>query len=891
MRLLRNLRFRLNWLLKRSEAETNLSDELQDYIERQTEHYFAQGLSLGQARTAALRDVGGVEQVKETCRDVRRSRWLEDGFGDLLFGLRTAWHAPGFTATAVVALALCMGAATTIFTVVNAELFRPLGFPDSSRLLFLTEGFSALGFPVIQFACPDFLFVRSHARSLASMAAYENHSYEISVGGNSRRTTGTRATASLFDVLGTKPLRGRGFTAEEDENARPVAVLSYGLAISSFGSAEAAIGQVARIDRKPYSIIGVMPHSFTFPCRTRFDEGAGEVFVPMSWSKHDREEMMNNFNYSTIAKLRAGVSVAQARSEIQTLVNHLPETYPAETKAYLKGVPNFALESGTVPLRDEVTHQVRRPLLILLAAVGVLLLIGCSDVANLLFSRMLGRQREFAVRAALGASSGRLVRQALAEGLLLSIFGGIAGLACAFWGLPLFLRLVPGDLPRLSEIQIDGQVIVFVLALTSLIPVLSALIPMIYVLPSAIGDRLREGGRSASQGKRQRLFMSTAVIAQLSLAFVLLTAASLLIRSFFRASESDPGFDASHLISVPIDLPQAAYQKPESVQSFYRELVSRVSLLPSVRSAGAISDLPMYFTGNAIVAPEGRGQQTERTHMLITFGNALRTLGTPLVQGRLLGPEDDVARDAHIVISETLAKRSWPGQNPIGRRMKQGTLEMPTPWMTVVGVVKDVKESQSSTTPNPAYFVPETQSTQNQMQLVIRTSGNLRALSGAIRREVHRLDPALPVDDIRTVDYYLQKSLEPERFRTVLLASFAAIALILSLVGIAGLLSYTTAQRKQEFAVRLALGATRSDLVNMVFALGAKLSLIAIAIGLIASFVVTRALTSFLYETSPYDASTFFGVPLLLTIVAIGAGIWPAWRSSLLNPSVALKME
>jgi predicted permease len=888
MRVLRNLRLRISWLLKRSEAETDLNDELKDYIERQTEQHIARGLSRELARATALRELGGVEQLKEECRDVRRAGWLEDAWRDLLFGLRTLWHAPGFTATAVLALALCMGANTAIFTVVNTVLFRPLGFPDQDRLLFLTEGLPTLGFPIVQFACPDYLFMRAHARSLESLAAYENGSYEISIAGNPRQATGTRATASLFEVLGIKPLLGRAFTAEEDESAKSVVVLSTELAVSSFGSAENAVGRTMRIDRRPYSIVGVMPPSFSFPSRTRFDDKQANFFVPISWSKHDREETMNNFNYSTIARLRSNVSVAQATAEIKTLVSHLPDSYPAQTKAFLKGMPHFTLDSGVALLHEEVTGKVKRSLFILLAAVGMVLLIGCADVANLLFSRMVGRQREFAVRAAVGASTGRLIRQALAEGLILSALGGVAGLACAFWGLPMFLRLAPGDLPRLNEIRMDGQVVLFVLAIVLATPVLSALIPMIYVLPSALANRLREGGRSATQGKQQRFFMSAAVITQFSLAFVLLAAASLLIRSFLKASESDPGFAPAHVISVPIRLPQEVYQKPEAIRRFYRELLSGVSKLPGVQRAGAISTLPMYYTGNGLITPEGRGEHTERTRMLWSFGSSLETLGTPLVRGRLLGPGDDLANDVRVVISETLAKRSWPGLNPIGRRLKQGSMEWPTPWMTVVGVVKDVKESQSSVSPNPILVSTEAQYTQNDMHLVIRISGDVRALATAIRKEVHRLDPDLPVEDIQTIDAYLDKSLAPERFRTFLLASFAGIALLLSVVGIAGLLSYNTAQRRQEFGVRLALGATRSDLVQLVFAQGLKLSLAGIAIGLLASLLVTRTLGSFLYETSPYDPLTFIGVPLLLVLVAMIASVWPAWRAGLVNASGAL---
>ncbi len=888
MRWLRNFRLRVGWWLRRSEVEENLDDELRDYVECQTEQHVARGLSQTEARAAALRDAGGVEQLKEACRDERRVGWLEDAGRDLGFGARTLWHAPGFTVTAVLALAVCIGATTAIFAVANGVLFRPLGLPEPDRLVFATEGLPAMGFPVIQFACPDYLFVRAHARSFEAMAAYENHSYEISGAGNPRQATGARATASLFDVLKVKALFGRPFTQEEDEGSKQVVVLASGFAGSLFGSAETAVGKTVRIDRRPYTVIGVMPPEFSFPYKTRFENEAASFYVPISWNKKDREEALSNYNYSTIARLRAGVTVSEAAAELKTLTRHLPETYPAETRVMLKTVPHFALGSNLIPLREEVTGDVKWPLLLLLGAVGMVMLIGCADVANLVFSRMVGREREFAVRAALGASRGRLMRQSLTEGLILSAMGGALGVAGAFAGLPILLHVVPGNLPRANEIGMDGRVMLFVLEIVLATPVLAALVPMFYALPTAIANRLRESGRSGMQGKQQRGFMSAAVITQFSLAFVLLAAAGLFIRSFVKASESNPGFEAEHVLSVPIELPSAVYRTSEKERSFYGELLATVSKLPGVRRAGAITKLPMFYSGNGVITPEGRGNVTERAHMLWSFGSALETLGMRRVRGRLLGPSDDSAKEGRVVISETLAKRSWPGQNAIGRRMKQGTLDSSAPWMTVVGVVKDVKEKQASTAPNPLMFMPEVQ---DEMLLVVRTAGDPRGLSNAIRRAVHGLDPSLPVGGAQTVDAVLNETLAPERFRTFLLASFAGIALLLSVVGIGGLLLYNTAQRKQEFGVRLALGARRADLVRMVFGQGLKLSAVGIAIGLLASLAVTRGLAGFLYETNRYDPVTFVGVPLLLALVALGASVWPAWRTSRVDPVRALREE
>jgi putative ABC transport system permease protein len=555
-------------------------------------------------------------------------------------------------------------------------------------------------------------------------------------------------------------------------------------------------------------------------------------------------------------------------------------------------MPKFSLESQTVPFREEFTGNVERPLLLLLAAVGIVLLIGCADVANLMFSRMVGRQRELALRTALGAARWRLARQTLTEGLVLSVTGGALGLCLAFWTLPLLVRFAPGNFPRLSEIGLNGRMMAFVVAVTLATPCVFCLGPLANTFRSGLVNQLRGEGRTTTQGKHPRVMMSAAVIAQFALAFLLLTTAGLLTRSLLKATEADPGFRPEHLISAQITLPTAIYKPPAQIAGFFDRLLSELSTLPGTRQTGAVSDLPTGSTSNVIISMEGQGRNTERVDTLFCRGNALESLGVTLLRGRLLQPQDQIGKPHAVVISETLARRAWPHADPIGRRIRFG-VDIPNsgePWVAVVGVVADVKARLNSNAPRSLLFMtwPEWV---NQMNVLVRTSGDSLLLASAIRREIKRLYPSLPVGSIETVDQALRKSLSAERFRTWLLICFAIAALLLAMLGIAGLLAYNTAQRTHEFGVRAALGADRRALFLLVLTQCLRLSGTGIAVGLLVSIFATRAFASLLYETSPHDLRTLIVVPSILALVALGASIFPAWRAIHTDPIIALRAE
>lgn len=874
--------------------EDDLHDELGDYLEREIEREIMAGTRPEEARRRALASLHGAERLKEECRDARGVRWLEDSLSDLRFAFRTLRKAPAFSITTVAALAFCIGLNAAIFSVVDTVLFRPLPFPDQGRLVSLTEGVPALGWPVFPYSCPDYLFVSANNRSFAATGVYRTKEYEISGAGQPRRISGARFSASMFRVLGISPAIGRVFTPYEDDHAARVVVVNEGFARTLFGTPEGAIGRTVLLDRIPYDVIGVMPRSFSFPIRgSRFNDDPAELFVPVSFDNEDRKQKVSDFDYSMIARLRPAATVQQANAEVKGLIRRIVENYPPPMKQMLRQhLPNFSLVAQVIPFREEFTGNVQRPLLLLMGAVGIVLLIGCADVANLMFSRMVGRRREFAVRTALGAGFWRLARQTLTEGLLLSITGGTIGFCLAFWTLPILIHFAPDTLPRLHEVGLNWRITAFVLVITLATPLFFCLAPLVDTIRSAVVNYLRGEGRTATQGKRERLIMSAGVIVQFSLAFVLLTTAGLLLRSFIKASGANPGFRPEHVISMEIALPDTTYKTPAQIDNLVSRLLERLRALPGVRQVGAISDLPMSSTSNVLLSAEGPARETERADTLFCFGNALDALGLRLVKGRLLEPRDYLGKAHVAVLSESLARRFWPGENPIGRHVKFGVDDPMNDesWLTVVGVVADVKTKLTSESPRMAVFTTPANWV-NTMDVVVRASANPLLLANAIRRQVRQLDPNLPGGRIETIDEILNGSLSAERFRTWLLSAFAAAAMLLAMIGIGGLLAYSAAQRMQEFGVRVALGANRRDLLVLVMRHCLGLSGVGVAIGLIVSLATTRTLSALLYETSPFDGATLAAVSMILTFVAIGAAMIPAWRVIHVDAIATLRAE
>ncbi len=882
----------LRSLIYRSRLEHDLDDELNDYLEREVEREILAGCSPPEARKRALASLGGVVRVKEDCREARGVQWIEDLLRDSRFACRTLGKAPAFTITVVAALAFCIGLNAAIFSIVDTVLFRPLPFPAQGRLVSVTEGVPALGYPSLPFSCPDYLFVTAQNRSFEATGVYRNDEYEVAGAGQPRRMEGARVSASLYGVLGIRPSAGRAFTQKEDDGSARVIVLNDGFARTVFGAPQRAVGRTLLLNRTPYEVIGVMPPSFSFPISgSRFNDRPAEFFVPVSWTSDDKVQTVSNFDYRMIARLRPGTTVEQARADLRALIERLVEGYPIRIKELIQHLPHFSLEAHVVPFREEFTGDMQRPLLLLMAAVGIVLLIGCADVANLMFSRMSARRREFLVRTALGAGFRRLLQQTLIEGLLLSIAGGAIGLCIAVWTLPLLIHLAPDTLPRAAEIGLNWRITAFVAAIAAAAPLTFCLAPLVHTMRTAATNPLRAEGRSTTRNRRERRIMSGTVVGQFSLAFVLLTSAGLLLHSLVNATDSDPGFGSEQVLSMRLALPAASYKTHEQVIGLFTRLIERIAVLPGVLQTGAISDLPMSSSSNVLLTAEGT-RHTERADTLFCLGDALEALRVRLLEGRLLGPDDYVGKAHVAVISEGLANRLWPGQDPIGRRVKFGADDPMNdePWMTVVGIVADVKATLTSKSPRRAVFTTPA-GWVSAYNVVVRTSVRPLALAGTLRRQVNQLDPDLPAGNVETIEQALNDSLSAERFRTWLFSTFAVAAMLLAMLGIAGLLAYDAAQRSREFGLRAALGASRRDLLGMVLRDCLRMSGAGVALGLCLSLVTARLLSSFLYDTSPLDPVTYILVTVVLTLVAVGAAAFPALRVIQTDPVTALRLE
>jgi putative ABC transport system permease protein len=811
---------------------------------------------------------------------------------DVRYALRTLTRSPGFTAVAVLSLALGIGANTAIFSVVNGVLLRPLPYREPGRIMMLHERLPKFTPLSIPFSPPDYAEVERRARSFSAIAAFQNGEYELSGIDRPARITGARASARLDAVLGVEPALGRWFTREEEAQRRRVAVLTYGLWRARFGGDPAVIGRTLALDRAPYTIVGVMPPGFEFPNRGAFGNAQpADLYIPMSFTRDELEAFGMMYNNSVVARLKPGVTPAQARAEVAALVGRFFEQYPA----FIRSSGTFELAGTLEPYAGEITGGFRTPLLILLAAVGLVLLIGCADVANLMLARAAARRREMAVRMALGAGRGALLRQAFVESMALSLAGGALGLLFALWGTDALLRWAPVDIPRVASIHMDASVLAFTLAISMAAALVFGLAPAIEASRAAIGEALKESGRSSSPGRRTRRLFGAFVVAQFALAMVLLAGAGLLVRSFARLMAIDPGFQPAHAVSVRIDLPASAYAERQISASFYERLLARVAVLPGVETAAAASDLPLNTREGRVFTAEGPPVPGRAERVAINqhwvMGPYFQTLGIPLERGRYFTRQDGPGAPPAVIINETMARRFWPNQDPLGRRIKWGLAQSISPWMTIVGVVGDVRQEDLNVPIEPQTYTPylqETREERRSMYAIVRARGDV---GSGILAAVAALDPALPAARVEPLAAVVDDSLSSPRFSTFLLAAFAAAALLLASFGIAGVLSYSVTQRMHELGVRMAMGARRGDVLRLVLREGMRMAALGIAIGLAASLAAARVLSSLLYGVSPHDGPTFAAVAALLAAIALAACYVPARRAAKTDPISALRYE
>jgi putative ABC transport system permease protein len=799
---------------------------------------------------------------------------------DLSYAVRRLREAPGFTLVAVATLALGIGATSAIFSVVNAVLLRPLPFAEPDRLVRVGQSWKGRAAP---YSPQNFLDVEAQAKSFSGMAAIDNGGVTLTGQGAAARLEGAQVSASFFDVLRVRPLLGRGFLAGENEPDRDkVAVLGYALWRDRFGSDPAVVGRALSLNRQLYTVVGVAPPGFRYP-------GQAEIWTPLEYDKQFRSNSRGAWFLDVVARLRDGATVEAARQEVSTIADRLARAYPADDE----GV------GGTViPLLDATVGESRRALLVLLGAVGLVLLVACVNVANLLLARIAVRETELALRAALGAGRGRLVRQLLTESLLLAVLGGAAGLLLSVAILDGLLALQPQGVPRLDEVSVNRTVVAFAALVSLLTTVLFGAFPALQTGRRSSAQALRRGSRGILPGARGGL-RGGLVVGQIALAMVLVAGSALLLRSFALLRRVDPGFRTEHALSFRVALPESAYRDDARMLSFHDELQRRLAAVPGVTSVGEVAAVPLagtHFNISFTVEgwPEVPPAQQPSMEVRMATPGYFRTIGIPLRRGRGFTETDGPQAPQVVVLSESAVRKYFPHEEPIGKRIRLGLGRGPgTPRAggEVVGVVGDVKEVGLGAESPPEIYVPYAQFPFYSMDVVMRTSVEPRSLAAVAERVVHGIDPELPVARVSTLDEVLARSVSEPRFYAILLGSFAGAALFLAALGLFGVTSYAVAQRTRELAVRVALGARREELLRMVLRDALVLGAAGVGVGLGGAVLLSRVISSMLYSLSPRDPATLGAVALLLLATTLLAGYLPARRATRVDPVIALRAE
>lgn len=816
---------------------------------------------------------------------------------DLSNGVRALLKAPGFTAVAILSLAIGIGANSAIFSVTNALLLRPLPYKDADRLVILWSRSPGLNVPQDWFSPGQYLDIKN-----------ENSVFDetcISIGGSFNITgfagqaapehiDGARVSSSFFSLLGADAMAGRVFLPEEDQPGKPsVVILSNGFWQSHFGADKEIIGRTLTLNGNPFTIVGVMPAGFSLnkevmPAVNGIQNA--EVLVPLPLSENARANRGNE-DFNIFARLKSGVSIREAQGEMNVIAERMKQQYPANYP------PNGGLTISVVPLLEQVVGDISLALKVLFGAVGFVLLIACANVANLLISRASVRHKEIAIRAALGATRLRLIRQLLTESLVLALVGGLAGVGIASLTVKALRVLGQDSIPRLSEVRIDARVIGFTFAVAALTSIIFGLAPALRASRVDLSDALKEGGRSSGGSASTRASnrtRKTLVVSEVALSLVLLIGASLLVRSYRHIGKSHPGFDPHNVLSFRIALPAAKYPNPDSIVSFFRRANERLNGLPGIESAAMTYSLPMSTVALAwepIVVEgyvPGDSQPSIISNVRIVSPDYFRTMRVRLMNGRLFDEHDTKGGMETVIVDEAVAERFWPGEDPIGKRLQRANSDS---WRTVVGVVSDARQYSAEKEPPITVYFPFEQYVARNMFMVIRTTADPAAMVTAITAEIQILDADMPVFDVNTMDQRLYDSLSSRRFAMLLFGAFALIALALGGVGIYGVIAYTVNQRTHEVGIRLALGAQPGSILRMVVGQALALTAGGIAIGLVSAFALTRVMTTLLYGINATDVFTFVTTPLQIGAIAIIASYVPARRASRLDPMIALRYE
>ena len=800
---------------------------------------------------------------------------------DLHYGVRMLVKNPSFTIVAVLALALGIGANSAIFSVVNTVLLRPLPYKNPGRLVMLWEEATHLGFPKNTPSPANFIDWRAQNTVFEAMAAMVERSFNLTGVGEPERFDGRRVSANLFDLLGVQPQLGRAFRAEEDKPGSRVVILSNGLWQHRFGGDPRVIGQAVSLNGESYTVIGVMPGSFQFP--TRRDQ----LWVPLAFDAKEAASRGNHF-LEVIARMKPGVTLQQAQAEMSTIAARLAQQYPEE---------NLRVGSVVTALQEQVVGDIKPALLVLLGAVGFVLLIACANVANLLLARAAARQKEIALRLALGAGRSRLTRQFLTESVLLAVIGGAVGLLLSIAGLRVLKTFIPDTISQAQAISIDAKVLVFTGLVALVTGIIFGLAPAMQVSHLDINDTLKEGGRDAAGGTRGNRIRALLVIGEIAVSFVLLMGAGLLINSFMHLRNLHPGFRANDLLTMKIPLSEVKYPDKERRSPFYAEVLRRVQALPGVQSAAVAGNLPLTYDGDSMpIGIEGRTDpppdQRPDVILRVVGPGYFSTMGIPLVRGRDFREQDKADSARVVIVSEKTARHFWPGENPIGKRLKPGSTNRNIPWIEIIGVVKDVRQNDFVSEPKMQMYMPYQQlNSFAPNALVVRTNVEPLSLAGAVRNAIWAVDKDQPVSNLRSMDEIVSEAVARQRFSMLLLGIFAALAMVLAAVGIYGVMSYSIAQRTREIGLRIALGAQKSDVLKMILRQGLRFVAAGLAIGLAASFALTRVMASLLFGISATDPATFVSISLMLIAVALLASYIPAVRAMKIDPMLALRYQ
>jgi putative ABC transport system permease protein len=891
-------------LLHKHTVEKALDDELQSSVDLLTAEKMKEGLSQSAARREALMELGGVEQVKEEVRALRAGRFLEDFARDGRFAFRTLAKSPGFTTVAVLTLALGIGAATAIFSIVEGVLLRPLPFPHPDRLVVLSDilqGAELGSNNEAGVTAPDIRAYTRDTHSFENLGGYQQVSYELSGTGEPAQVNAARMSEGVFPALGVPPLMGRFFTQEEDDRNEQVTVVSYALWQRRLHGNAHVLGSKILLDRKPYIVIGVMPRDFEFPLVPGHLNNS-ELWVPMSFTQQELTTGEAGWNFAMVGRLKAGITSAQAESDAERVAQETMRTYPSF-------MSNLHIRAVVHSLLEATVEQARQLVRALFLATIVVLLIACANLAGLLLVRAIRRRRQTAVQMALGAPAGALLREAVLESLVLSVAGGTLGLGLATIALRVGVSLLPETLPRIQEIRLDGQVVLFAIVLSALTGIVCGLAPAFATLRTSVNETLKEGGRTGTVGGGHAWLRSALVAGEIAIALVLLTASGLLLLSFQKMLAVDLGFRPDHVLTASYALPQKQYATQLAVDEFNHELIRRLRQLPGVKFAGLTSFLPAsggnsntVFDAEGYVAPKGAGMNLAT--QVTVQGDYLQAIGVPLLSGRFFTPADTANTQLVAIVNHKLAEHCWPGSDPVGKRLRLGFQETKIPWLTVVGEVADVKEASPDVPSKQQYYQPVEQYEKaigpfasptdlngNGGSIVVRTAMEPEQMANALRATVRAIDPQLPLTQVQSMERAVSDSEAPRRFNTIVISAFAIAAVLLAALGIYSVIAFSAALRVHEMAIRMALGSERAGIMRLVFASASKLAITGCAIGLLGAAAASSLLRSFLFGVGPFDPLVLTLAAVFVLVVAWLASLLPARRAAKVDPMVALRCE